>query len=134
MAPDEVLRIFATAYLAPAGRFTLLEYQAGHVDSGLCHVHARLGDGETEIAVSGQGTGAIDAFVAAIAAHLRVPLRVGDYSEHAMGVGADAEAAAYVRLQADGASHAYGVGRDRDIVRASFLAVLRALNTLLPHA
>jgi 2-isopropylmalate synthase len=130
LAPDQVLDIFQRGYLATSGRFTLVEYQAQHIDKGLCHVQAGLLDGQAAVAIRGAGTGAIDAFVAGMAAHLRSPLKLTDYSEHAMGAGADAEAAAYVRLQLAGEACAYGVGRDRDIVRASFVAVLRALNTL----
>jgi len=130
LSPQEVLEIFQRAYFSASGRFTLVDYQVEHVDKSLCYVKARLTEGSNGIAIAGQGTGAIDAFVAGIAFHLRQPLRVADYSEHAMGGGADAEAAAYVRLQLDGHGRAFGAGRDCDIVRASFAAVLRALDVL----
>jgi 2-isopropylmalate synthase len=130
LSPHEVLEIFQGAYFSPSGRFVLVDYQVDHVDKSQCHVTAQLTDAGSPFSIRGEGTGAIDAFVAGIAAHLRLPLRVADYSEHAMGSGADAEAAAYVRVQIDDRRRAFGAGRDRDIVRASFSAVLRAVDGL----
>lgn len=74
------------------------------------------------MALQGSGQGPIDAFVAALAAH-DVQVRVLDYHEHALGSGADARAAAYVEMRVDGTS-LFGVGIDRDIVGASFKAIL----------
>ncbi len=139
LAPSEVLAIFERAYLAAGGRFTLVDYEVEHVDHHLCQVAAQVHDagrsaGDDGVArdcqVSGQGSGTIDAFVAALSSSLGVSLQVTDYSEHAMASGADAEATAYVGLQDAAGRRAFGVGRDRDIVRASFTAVLRALNRL----
>jgi 2-isopropylmalate synthase len=127
LAPKEILTIFQQAYLTASGRFGLADYQVDHVNSKVCHVKARVTDKNSDLDIAGEGTGAIDAFVAGIAAQLGLPVRVGDYSEHAMGAGADAEAAAYVSLKIDGGARAFGAGRDRDIVKASFEAMLRAL-------
>ena len=50
-----------------------------------------------------------------------------DYSEHAVGGGTDAEAAAYVQLNVDG-QRVSGAAFNRDTVSASLRAVLSALN------
>ena len=131
LAPSDVLEIFEGAYLSASGRFTLVDYQVEHVDKHRCHVTAHVTDGGKPSAISGEGEGTIDAFVAAVASHVGTSLTVADYSEHAMGGGADAEAAAYVALAGAQQRNAFGVGRDRDIVKASFIAVLRALNALV---
>ncbi len=49
--------------------------------------------------ISGAGNGPIDAFVAALQAHVGMPMRVLDYHEHAIGGGAEARAAAYIELR-----------------------------------
>jgi len=131
LSSRQVLEIFEREYLSAPGRFALLDYQLEHVHLHRCKVMARLTDSAMEVAVCGEGAGAIDAFVAGISSCLAMRLGVADYSEHAMGSGADAEAAAYVRLEGDAGRRVYGVGRDRDIVKASLLAVLRSLNTLV---
>jgi 2-isopropylmalate synthase len=50
-----------------------------------------------------------------------------DYTEHALGSGADARAAAYVEAAVDGRV-LWGVGVDANIVRASLSAVLSAVD------
>ena len=72
----------------------------------------------------GKGDGAISAFVAA----LGVPVRIMDYHEHAIGTGTDTRAASYVELRVGDSGTGFGVGIDRDIVTASFQAVLSAVN------
>lgn len=134
LAPGEVLELFERHYLTPAGRFALVDYDVEHIDKHACQVKARVQDRGVEggeIEVVGPGAGTISAFVAGLAARLGMDLSVVDFSEHAMTVGADAEASAYVRLQDGQGRKAFGVGRDRDVVRASFSAVLRALDTLV---
>ncbi len=74
--------------------------------------------------LQGTGNGPIDAFVDA----LDLDIRVMDYHEHAIGAGADARAACYVELRVDNGPTLFGVGIDRNIVTASFMAVLSALN------
>jgi len=80
-------------------------------------------NGERRV-VSGSGDGAISAFVAA----LGMPVRIMDYHEHAIGTGTDTRAASYVELRVGDSATGFGVGIDRDIVTASFQAVLSAVN------
>jgi 2-isopropylmalate synthase len=53
---------------------------------------------------------------------------VVDYSEHAIGHGADAQAAAYVECRTVDGRTVFGVGIDADIATASVRAVLSAAN------
>jgi 2-isopropylmalate synthase len=73
---------------------------------------------------AGQGNGPIDAFVAA----LGLDIRVMDYHEHAIGAGANAQAASYVELRVGDGPTTFGVGVDGNIVTASFKAVISAVN------
>src|SRR3546814_794414 len=72
----------------------------------------------------GRGDGAISAFVNA----LDMNVRIMDYHEHAIGTGTDTRAASYVELRVGDSATGFGVGIDRDIVTASFQAVLSAVN------
>lgn len=74
--------------------------------------------------VRGEGDGAISAFVNA----LGLPVRIMDYHEHAIGTGTDTRAASYVELRLGDSATGFGVGIHRDIVTASFQAVLSAVN------
>ena len=78
--------------------------------------------------MEGQGTGPIDGFVHGLATALGVDVHLVDYSEHALGDGADAEAVAYVGLRGRDGQLRFGAGRDRDIVKASLSAACKALD------
>ena len=84
-----------------------------------------------EIEVEGQkyfleseGSGPIDAFVQALSAAVSRNVRVLNYSEHAIGEGANAKAIAYVELRVDDRQVCYGVGVDANIVSASLRAII----------
>jgi 2-isopropylmalate synthase len=127
LSVNAILEAFEREYLS-GGRFAVVDFTVNHSRHGACVVHARLTDGERPVTVEGQGTGPIDGFVHGLASALGVDLHLVDYSEHALGDGADAEAAAYVGLRGcDGRMH-FGAGRDRDIVKASLSAACKALD------
>ncbi|QAA94840.1 2-isopropylmalate synthase [Pollutimonas thiosulfatoxidans] len=74
--------------------------------------------------LEGQGDGAISAFVNALGAGVRIM----DYHEHAIGTGTDTRAASYVELRVGDSPTGFGVGIHEDIVTASFMAILSAVN------
>lgn len=79
--------------------------------------------------LTGQGDGAIAAFVDA----LDTSVRIMDYHEHAIGTGTDTRAACYVELRVNDGPTGFGVGIHGDIVTASFIAILSAVNRHLSH-
>ncbi len=85
-------------------------------------------DGEVRNLV-GHGDGAISAFVDALDAGVRIM----DYHEHAIGTGTDTRAACYVELRVGESATGFGVGIHGDIVTASFLAILGAVNRHAVH-
>ena len=90
-------------------------------------IEARVSDGGEERMLRGRGEGALSAFVDAWTRHTGQRVFVVDYSEHAVGEGTDAEAAAYVQLNVEG-ERVCGAALDHDTVSASLNAVLSALN------
>ena len=86
-------------------------------------------DGEPQT-VSGEGNGPIAAFVQALSKDLGIEIDVHDYAEHALSIGSNARAAAYVETQTPGGSIRWGVGIDESILVASFKAVINAVNRL----
>jgi 2-isopropylmalate synthase len=88
-----------------------------HIEIDVVH------NGQT-ITRQGSGNGPIDAFVSA----LGLDIKLMDYHEHAIGAGADAKAACYVELRLNNGPTLFGVGIDANIVTASFMAVLSAVN------
>jgi 2-isopropylmalate synthase len=76
--------------------------------------------------IEGVGNGPIAAFVDALQRDCGIALTFLDYSEHAVAGGADANAAAYVKVKNAGDDTLYGVGIDENIVTASLKAVASA--------
>ncbi len=134
---DALWKIFADEYLptsaAPGlqswGRFELRKSQVGTVDDEHVELHAELTDNGVLSAIDANGTGPIDAFVSALH-QFDLDVRVLDYSEHAMSQGRDAKAASYVEAAVDG-KIVWGVGIDSSITRASYKAVISAVNRAL---
>ncbi|MCI2266233.1 2-isopropylmalate synthase [Sediminivirga luteola] len=86
-------------------------------------------DGQ-ERTYEGRGTGPLDALVNILAEHFDLDLRVQDYVEHAIGAGAEVNAAAYVEC-AIGDRVLWGAGLHPNITRATLKAVVSAVNRAL---
>ncbi len=77
------------------------------------------------------GNGPIDAFVLALQQGHLADFTVLSYSEHALGQGANAQAAAYIQIQTEEDTTFFGAAIDTNITLASVKAVLSALNRSL---
>ncbi len=133
MDADRIWNIFADEYLPaaevaglePWGRFVLGRSSVEADESG-ARLSAELFDEGEPFTLEAEGNGPIDAFVSGLR-ELGYPLEVLDYSEHAMGAEQTANAAAYIEAVLDG-QVVWGVGIDPSIARASYKAVISALN------
>ncbi|WP_142849409.1 2-isopropylmalate synthase [Telmatospirillum sp. J64-1] len=131
LTAEDVWATFQEAYcLEGEQRFRLLEHGSlGTRSSGQDYrFTGRIAvDGE-EHAVSGRGNGLISAVLGALRDNCGLDLDVLDYHEHAIGRGADAQAAAYVECRAADGRVVFGVGIDSDVATASVKAILSAAN------
>ncbi len=80
--------------------------------------------------IEGIGNGPIDAFVDALQKTYGVAFSLLDYHEHAVGRGAHATAACYVKLEDGDGRIVHGVGIDPNIVMASLKAVLSGMQRM----
>lgn len=133
LLPQQILATFEQTYLESrspyefVGHKTYADAHAGEVRI----IEAVLRHNGEALTLTGRGTGPIDAYAMALSQHAQTRFSVADYSEHAVGTGAHAEAVAYLEVvDADG-KHNFGAGRHRNIVTASLLAVTSAFNRLL---
>jgi 2-isopropylmalate synthase len=121
--------IFDAEYLAP-GNFSLVKFSSTS-DEGVERIKATVEAFGREHEIAGVGNGPIAAFCEALSAVDMglggVPVRVLDYSEHALTSGRDAEAAAYLEIEV-GDRVLWGVGISESIVQASLRAVISGLN------
>ncbi len=129
ISPNVMWDTFQAQYIPETPRFRLRthELHTTSVDGeGRTRLAAQLEvDGEP-VTVHGEGDGPVEAFVQAITAHFDEPFDVVDYSEHAIGRGADAQAVAYVETTGPTGNLKWGLGQDPNITTASLRAVLSA--------
>lgn len=102
------------------------QYRIEEAD-GVVSLSAKLQWNGQDQVLQGQGTGPIDAFVQALSEATGHSVRVMNYSEHAVGEGANAQAVAYVEVRVDDSHTVFGVGMDANIVSASIRAILSGL-------
>ena len=134
---DTLWQIFADEYLPNSAAKNLTAW--GRFELGTSHVTTNtdeqvdlkvtLKDQGEPVEVRAHAGGPIEAFVKALG-QFDVDVRVLDYSEHAMGQGGDAKAASYVEATVNG-QILWGVGIDSSITRATYKAVISAVNRAL---
>ncbi len=129
VTPEQIYSIFEKEYFGDHTPLELLHYKSvAEGDNYDVDAVVRVNGHEKQI--GGEGNGPLSAFVDALAA-AGFPVRVLDYSEHALSSGGDALAAAYVEVEVgsdDDATVLWGVGRHSSIVTASMKAVISAIN------
>ncbi|MBE2993948.1 2-isopropylmalate synthase [Sphingomonas sp. CFBP 13603] len=124
----DIWSLFERTYMPQADdRVELRDYEEGGASGQRVFIGRVAIDGE-ERSISGRGNGLISGVIAAIAESTGPTLDVVDYNEHAIGHGADAQAAAYVECRTAEGRTVFGVGMDTDIATASVRAVLSAAN------
>jgi 2-isopropylmalate synthase len=125
---QDIWQLFEATYLpGDADRFVLRDYQESGAAGDRLFV-GRVAVGGAEQSVSGRGNGLISGVVAALAEAGAPAFDVVDYAEHAIGAGADAQAAAYLECRLADGRTLWGVGIDPDVATASVRAVLSAAN------
>ena len=109
-------------------QFRLVDYDERRASDG-----TRLFSGTIEVggqaqSVSGRGNGLISSVLATLRDAFGVELEVRDYTEHALGTGTDARAAAFLECATPDGRTVWGCGIDEDVATASVRAVLSAAN------
>ncbi|TFI53987.1 2-isopropylmalate synthase [Mastigocladus laminosus UU774] len=130
MSSADIWQLFEQEYLQVC---TPMKYMTHHLSetedySGVQNIAVRLQQDEKMITVQGQGNGPIDAFVNA----LGLDIQIHHYEERSRNTGSNADAIACVEIASNfipGTLH--GVGIHANIVTASILAILSAVNRAL---
>jgi 2-isopropylmalate synthase len=129
ITPDAMWEAFQAAYFPADSKFVLHGHDLHTTaveGTGKTRLVAEISEGGSLVQVIGEGEGPVEAFVHALTEHWEAPFDVVDYTEHAIGRGADARAVAYVEtVNQDGALR-WGIGIDSNITTASLLAVMSA--------
>lgn len=135
VSPDTIMDKFAEEYLvAKTEKEYPYEFESCQVvDNGANSASVKLTfkyKGEKKY-VEAEGTGPIDAVQKAIMKETGVDVKLLDYTEHTLGEGSHAKAAAYIQmLDKTTKKTTFGVGVSSNITRASIRAIFSALDRL----
>jgi 2-isopropylmalate synthase len=135
ITPDSMWSAFKEQYLPAEPRLRLRSQElhtSTHDGDGRSSVAAQLEFDDRPVTVIGEGEGPVEALVHALTEHWNIDFDVVDYTEHAIGRGADAEAVAYVESVGPDGDLKWGVGVDHSITTASLRAVLAAFERHMP--
>jgi 2-isopropylmalate synthase len=121
----DIWTLFQETYLDRSG-IALVDYAMLPERGGERRLAATVTVDGAERRIEGVGNGPIAAFVDALQKDCGIALTFLDYSEHAVGGGADAQAAAYVKVRGEADETLHGVGIDGNIITASLKAVASA--------
>lgn len=141
LAREEIHTLFRETYLDQEQPLRVLEYDTESRQTptrdGSHHdtmIRATVSYDGQELHIDGQGSGPIDAFVAAMRGRGWNNFQVTDFKEQAIGTGSGTDAVAYIQISAGDKSVLWGVGIDSDISMAGLKAVASAFNRMLAAA
>ena len=130
---NDIWDAFRSAYhVQTSGKhFQLVDYEESRAGDG-----TRLFAGTIAVAgekqrVSGRGNGLISSVLSTMEEAFDLQLEIRDYTEHALGTGRDARAAAYLECRDGSGATIWGCGIDEDVATASVRAVLSAANSAM---
>ena len=127
---DDIWEAFKTAYhvQTPDKYFQLVDYEESRATNGTRLFAGKIAVQGGQQSVSGRGNGLISSVVTTLEEAFDLDIKVLDYTEHALGSGRNARAAAYLMCQSGG-QVIWGCGIDEDVATASVRAVLSAANS-----
>ncbi|MFN9588324.1 MAG: 2-isopropylmalate synthase [Pseudomonadaceae bacterium] len=129
MTAAQIHQLLETEYLQARSPYPLKGHRLQE-ENGTSAVDIEVIEGAEKHHWRGIGKGPLEALAAA----LPVAVEVMDYSEHAIGAGTNAKAAAYIELRVNGGRALHGIGIDENLTTASFRALFSALNRALSQA
>ena len=128
---DDIWEAFKKAYHVhtPDKHFQLVDYEETRGSDGARIFAGSVSVKGQEQRVSGRGNGLISSVMDTMRATFGLQLEVVDYTQQALGTGAQAKAATFLQCRDEQGQIIWGCGIDEDVATASVRAVLSAANS-----
>ena len=135
IAPEQIMEVFREEYLNQKEplRFRRLSIGEKHLEDNSVETEITIGYEHNGVPeeMNASGNGPIDAVLTGLRKKLGHTYKVLDYTEHSLGLGENAQAAAYIQmLDTETGATTFGVGISSNITRASIRAMFSAMNRL----
>ncbi len=134
VTPDQIMNEFKICYLDKKEPLHFKKCKIEDIaEQGQANTSAIIvySDKGIEKTIEATGNGPLDAALRGLQKELGIQIKILDYTEHALGGGENAQAAAYIHmLDIPSGKTTFGVGISSNITRASIRAIFSALNRL----
>lgn len=130
LLPDEIYQLFQNEYVNSESPYKLVDFLLKKEPNGIrAGIVTMMVDGREEV-YAAKGNGRLDAISNALQKNLDVSYSNLTYSEHALEIGSSSRAMAYIGIVGDNGRTVWGAGMDTDIITASVLALVSAINRM----
>lgn len=126
LSPDEIKEIFMENYVNISDPIKIKEvhFTQGEQFTAELSIDVR---GVAKV-YHGAGNGRLDAISNSLKRHFKIEFSLVTYEEHALQVGSNSQACAYVGIQKNDGTLSWGAGIQNDIIDASAYALIGAIN------
>lgn len=128
LQPDEIFDIFKENYINIEKPIKMIEAHFEQTEGIIAHVTLE-NNGKREV-LTGSGNGRLDAATNAFRNVFMDKYTIEVYEEHAVTTGSNSKACAYIGLADQDGKLTWGVGIHDDIINASIIAVISAINRI----
>ena len=130
LLPEEVHELFQKEYVNVDAPVHLVDFLLRKAPDGVRagEVHMEV-DGKP-VTYQARGNGRLDAISNALQENLDISYKDLTYSEHALEIGSTSRAMAYIGITAENGKVTWGAGLDTDIIKASAMALVSAINRM----
>lgn len=130
LLPDEIYQIFQDEYVNVESPIKLIDFLLKKEPDGIRSGEVNLEIDGKEVTYKARGNGRLDAVSNALQKNLGVSYSNLTYSEHALEIGSTSRAMAYIGITGEGGRITWGAGMDTDIITASIMALVSAINRM----
>ena len=130
LLPDEIYQLFQNEYVNVEMPYKLIDFTLKKEPDGSRSGEVIMLVNGKEQTYKARGNGRLDAVSSALQQNLGVSYKDLTYSEHALEIGQASRAMAYIGITGPDGRTFWGAGMDTDIITASILALVSAINRM----
>ena len=130
LLPDEIYQLFLNEYVNVEMPYKLIDFTLKKQPDGSRAGEVMMFVNGKEQTYKARGNGRLDAVSSALQQNLGVIYKDLTYSEHALEIGQASRAMAYIGITGEDGRVYWGAGMDTDIITASILALVSAINRM----
>ena len=130
LLPEEVHELFRKEYVNVDTPVRLVDFLLRKAPDGVRAGEVHMEVNGKPVTYQARGNGRLDAISNALQENLGISYKDLTYSEHALEIGSTSRAMAYIGITAENGKVTWGAGLDTDIITASAMALVSAINRM----